>query len=121
MVDAELDAGLDAVYGALADSTRRAIIERLRRGEATVAELRRPFAMSAPAISKHLRVLEAAGLIERRRAGRHRVCHLRGRELQRAERWIQEQTAFWESTLNSLAEHLGESNDADRTIDGGRP
>ena len=106
------ESDLDAIYAALADPTRRSIIERLREGEATVADLRRPFAMSAPAISKHLRVLQTAGLIERRPAGRHRVCRLRGRELRRAQQWIREQTEFWEATLDSLAEHLGESDGA---------
>ena len=114
--DTNIDADLDALYAALADPTRRGIIVRLREGEATVAELRRPFAMSAPAISKHLNVLESAGLIERRPAGRHRVCRLRGRELRRAERWIREQTDFWESTLDSLAEHLGEPPGGDGSL-----
>lgn len=99
---------LDALYGALADPTRRSIIERLRGGDVTVAELRAPFPMSAPAISKHLRVLEAAGLVERRPAGRHRVCRLRRDGLVEARTWLHDQTAFWDSTLDSLAEHLGE-------------
>ncbi len=114
MSDVDTEPNLDAVYSALADSTRRGIIEHLRHGEATVAELRRPFEMSAPAISKHLNVLESAGLIERRDAGRHRICRLRSRELRRAERWIGEQSEFWESTLDSLAEHLGESPGGER-------
>jgi DNA-binding transcriptional ArsR family regulator len=99
---------LDALYGALADPTRRSIIERLGQGEATVAELREPFDVSAPAISKHLRVLEAAGILERRAAGRNRVCRLRRERLMEARRWLHEQTEFWESTLDSLADHVGE-------------
>lgn len=99
---------LNRLYGALADPTRRRIIERLGRSDATVAELREPFAMSAPAISKHLRVLEAAGVIERRPAGRNRICRLRHERLVEARRWLHEQTAFWESTLDSLGDHLGE-------------
>ena len=99
---------LDALYGALADPTRRSIIERLGRGDATVAELREPHAMSAPAISKHLRVLEAAGLLERRAAGRHRICRLRRERLVDARRWLHEQTEFWESTLDALGDHLDE-------------
>ncbi|MEO1061855.1 MAG: metalloregulator ArsR/SmtB family transcription factor [Actinomycetota bacterium] len=103
---------LDALYGALADPTRRSIIERLGRGEATVAELRAPFTISAPAISKHLRVLEAAGIVERRAAGRNRVCRLRRERLVDARRWLHEQTEFWESTLDSLGDHL--NREADR-------
>ncbi len=99
---------LDQVYGALADPTRRAIIERLRSGDATVAELRSMFDISAPAVSKHLRVLETSGLLERTAAGRHRRCRLRPQRLRDAREWLQQQTAFWESTLDSLADHLGE-------------
>lgn len=97
---------LDRVYFALADPTRRAIVERLGAGEATVAELRVPFAMSAPAVSKHLHVLETAGLVERRRAGRHRVCRLRHHHLRQARDWLVTQSDFWESTLDSLADYL---------------
>ncbi len=99
---------LDALYGALADPTRRSIIERLGEGEATVAELREPFSMSAPAISKHLRVLETAGIVERRAAGRNRICRLRRERLLEARRWLHDQTDFWESTLDALGDHLGE-------------
>ena len=99
---------LDRVYGALADPTRRAIIERLHDGDATVAELRTMFEISAPAVSKHLRVLESSGLIERLPEGRHRRCRLRPQHLAAARRWLEQQTAFWESTLDSLADHLGE-------------
>ena len=99
---------LDRVYAALADPTRRAIIERLGEGEASVAELRAPLVMSAPAVSKHLRVLEDAGLVQRRRAGRHRICRLRHERFTEAREWLVDQTAFWASTLDSLAEHLDE-------------
>ena len=97
---------LDRTYSALADPTRRAIVERLGAGEATVAELRAPLTMSAAAVSKHLRVLESAGIVERRKAGRHRICQLRRRQLDQAREWLVAQTAFWESTLDSLADHL---------------
>jgi DNA-binding transcriptional ArsR family regulator len=97
---------LSSVYGALADPTRRGILERLSRGQCTVAELREPLAMSAPAVSKHLRVLESVGLIERRPVGRHRVCALRRAPLAEAGRWCQEQAAFWSGSLDSLAEYL---------------
>jgi DNA-binding transcriptional ArsR family regulator len=79
---------LSIMYGALADPTRRGIVEQLAVADRTVAELRRPLAMSAPAVSKHLRVLEAAALIERRRAGRHRLCRLRRDALVEARRWL---------------------------------
>jgi DNA-binding transcriptional ArsR family regulator len=99
---------LDVVYSALGDPTRRGIVERLVHGELTVAEIRRPLAMSAPAVSKHLRVLEHAGLVGRHRSGRHQVCVLRKQSLIEARRWIEAQTAFWSSSLDSLADYLSE-------------
>lgn len=108
-----MSSSLDQLYGALADPTRRAIVERLGRGETTVAELRAPFDMSAAAISKHLRVLEGAGLVERRPHGRHRICRLRHRPLLEARSWLETQTEFWESTLDSLGDHLEESTPDD--------
>jgi DNA-binding transcriptional ArsR family regulator len=99
---------LDVVYSALGDSTRLGIVERLARGELTVAELRVPLQMSAPAVSKHLRVLEHAGLVQRRRSGRHQVCVLRERPLLEARRWIEAQTVFWSGTLDSLTDYLSE-------------
>jgi DNA-binding transcriptional ArsR family regulator len=74
----------------------------------TVAEIRRPLQMSAPAVSKHLRVLEHAGLLRRRRSGRHQVCVLREQPLIEAGQWIEAQTAFWSSTLDSLAGYFSE-------------
>ena len=99
---------LAVVYSALGDPTRRGIVERLARGELTVAEIRRPLHMSAPAVSKHLRVLEHAGLVRRRRSGRHQVCVLRERPLIEAGRWIEAQIAFWSGSLDSLASYLSE-------------
>jgi DNA-binding transcriptional ArsR family regulator len=99
---------LTVVYSALGDSTRRGIVERLAAGELTVAEIRRPLQMSAPAVSKHLRVLEHAGLLRRRRAGRHQVCVLQEQPLIEAGQWIQAHTAFWSGTLDSLAGYLSE-------------
>jgi len=99
---------LDVVYSALGDSTRRGIVERLTHGELTVADIRRPLQMSAPAVSKHLRVLEHAGLVRRRRAGRHQICVLHQEPLIEARRWIDSQTAFWSSSLDSLADYLSE-------------
>ena len=99
---------LDVVYSALGDPTRREIVERLVAGELTVAEIRRPLPMSAPAVSKHLRVLEQAGLVGRHRSGRHQVCVLRLQPLIEARRWIETQTAYWSSSLDSLADYLSE-------------
>jgi DNA-binding transcriptional ArsR family regulator len=93
---------LDAVFGALADPTRRAIVERLVEGEATVTELAEPFDISLPAISRHLRVLAEAGLIGRRKDGRLHHCHLVEDPLRDAIAWIVHYGAFWEERLDSL-------------------
>ena len=97
---------LNAVFGALSDPTRRAMVARLSRGECSVTELSEPFAVSAPAISKHLRVLEFSGLIERRKKGRIRYCRLRPARLQEAGGWIRQQQAFWRQQFNALAKYL---------------
>jgi DNA-binding transcriptional ArsR family regulator len=97
---------LDTTFAALADPTRRAILARLRRGEAAVAELARPFPISGPAISRHLRVLEAAGLIEREVAARQRICRLRPQGLLPAHDWLQAYRSYWEAGLDRLAELL---------------
>jgi len=93
---------LDAVFGALADPTRRAIIQRLSEGEATVSELAAPFDLSLPAISRHLFVLEHAGLLSRRKEGRHRPRRLIEEPLRDAIAWIVHYGAFWEERLDSL-------------------
>lgn len=100
---------LDAVFAALADPTRRAILARLARGEANVAELARPFAMSQPAISKHLKVLQRAGLIARGRRAQTRPCRLRAKPMARALGWLEKYRKFWEQNftrLDSLLEEL---------------
>lgn len=97
---------LGAAFAALADPTRRAILARLAQGEARVGELGRPFRISAPAISRHLRVLEQAGLIERKIDAQWRVCRLRGPGLRAAHDWIAEYRQFWEAGLDRLAEYL---------------
>lgn len=89
-------AGLDLVFGALADPTRRAILHALRDGEATVGTLAAPFAISQPAVSRHLRVLEAAGLITRQREGTATVCRLRADPLEDAGRWVLGYGEFWD-------------------------
>jgi DNA-binding transcriptional ArsR family regulator len=100
--------GPAALYAALGDPSRCLIVERLSRGEASVKELRAPLAMTPPAVSKHLRVLEGAGLIERRRLGRLQLCRLRGDRLVEARRWLERQTDFCEATPDSLGDFLGQ-------------
>ena len=97
---------LDAVFGALSDPIRRTILARLARGECSVTALGKPFDVSPPAISKHLRVLETSGLITRRKAGRVHYCRLRMDALHRAGDWIEKQGAFWEQQFDSLAKYL---------------
>ena len=97
---------LSATFSALADPTRRAILARLAQGETHVGELGRPFVISAPAVSRHLRVLEAAGLIERETQAQWRICRVRGPELQAAHDWLQQYREFWEASLDRLVEFL---------------
>lgn len=97
---------LSRVYAALADPTRRGIVERLSRGDTTVATLRAPLTVSAPAVSKHLRVLEAAGVITRHKSGRNQVCTLRRSALVDAQHWFADQMRFWTGTLDSLDRYL---------------
>ena len=93
---------LDATFAALADPTRRAILARLAGGEASVSELAKPFAMSQPAISKHLRVLERAGLITRGRDAQRRPCRIAGAPLGEAAGWLIGFRAFWEHSFRNL-------------------
>lgn len=105
---------LDAVFGALADPTRRAILRRLSSGEASVKELTEPFNMSQPAVSKHLRVLERAGLVERRVEQRRRPARLRGAPLEAAVQWLRDFERFWTDSfgqLDSLLAHLKEDSE----------
>lgn len=107
-VTATLDP-LDAVFAALADPTRRAILARLARGEANVAELAAPFAISQPAISKHLKVLQRAGLVSRGRRAQSRPCRLRARPMARALGWLETYRKYWEGNfarLDALLEEL---------------
>lgn len=97
---------LDSIFGALADPTRRSIVERLMQREFTVKELAAPFDMSLPAISKHLRALETAGLIVRRNSGRNRICSLNPDALKSAAEWMNQYHAFWSEQLDSLEIHL---------------
>ena len=97
---------LDAVFSALADPTRRAIVARLAKGEATVAQLGEPFDMSQPAISKHLKVLERAGLIERGREAQWRPCTLDARPLAHVADWTDRYRRFWNASYTQLDAHL---------------
>ena len=97
---------LDLTFGALSDPTRRAILVRLAEGEATVGELARPFEVSRPAISKHLRVLERAGLVRRTPDGRISRCELDAAPMQEAAAWVERYRLYWESQLDSLARYL---------------
>ncbi|AJC21562.1 ArsR/SmtB family transcription factor [Pandoraea pulmonicola] len=97
---------LSTIFAALADPTRRAILARLAEGEAPVGELARPFAMSGAAISKHLRVLAEAGLIERQVSARWRICHLRADGLHDAHEWLEAYRRHWEGNLDRLVEFV---------------
>jgi DNA-binding transcriptional ArsR family regulator len=106
MVTDSRDDTLDRVFGALADPTRRAILDRLTGGEATVGELAEPFAMSRPAISKHLDVLERAGLVHRVPDGRINRCVMDGEPLRDASAWVERYRRYWEGQLEALARYL---------------
>ncbi|MBS2016317.1 MAG: winged helix-turn-helix transcriptional regulator [Deltaproteobacteria bacterium] len=93
---------LDATFHALADPTRRAILARLARGEASVLELAEPFAMSQPAISKHLKVLERAGLVSRGRDAQRRPCRLEAAPMREANEWLERYRAHWEARFQRL-------------------
>lgn len=97
---------LSTTFAALADPTRRAILTRLAKGEAAVGELAAPFQISLPAVSRHLRVLEEAKLIERRVDAQWRVCTLRPQPLKHAVDWIEHYRRFWEASLDNLADYL---------------
>jgi DNA-binding transcriptional ArsR family regulator len=99
---------LSETFGALADPTRRAILARLASGEASVTELASPFAMSMPAISKHLKVLERAGLIARGREAQWRPCRLRVAPLQDVAGWVDHYRRFWEESFDRLDDYLQE-------------
>jgi DNA-binding transcriptional ArsR family regulator len=99
---------LSATFAALADPTRRAILAHLAKGEASVTELAEPFEMSLPAISKHLKVLERAGLITRGREAQWRPCQIKAEPLKDAADWIEQYRQFWEERLDRLDDYLHE-------------
>jgi DNA-binding transcriptional ArsR family regulator len=112
-----MEAHLDAVFGALADPTRRAILARLSKGDASVLQLAEPFDISQPAISKHLKVLERAGLIARGRDAQRRPCRLDGRRLKQAAEWIGTYRQFWEASYSRLDDFLQELQSKEKTRD----
>ncbi len=97
---------LDTTFAALADPTRRAMLQRLARGEATVGELAAPFDLTLPAISRHLKVLERADLITNERRGKQRFCRLRGERLEAAADWLEFSRRFWLGSFDRLDRHL---------------
>lgn len=108
------DRALNSTFAALADPTRRAILARLASGEASVAELAKPFAMSQPAISKHLKVLERAGLISRGRDAQRRPRRLEGKPLAEATKWLERYRRFWEGNYQRLDALLEEMKAAQK-------
>jgi len=113
---------LSSVFGALSDPTRRAILARLTEGDASVAELRAPFAVSQPAISKHLKVLERAGLISRTRRATARLSHLEAEPLREATAWLVRYREYWEESFSRLDDLLAALQEARATTreEGGR-
>jgi len=107
-------ARLDATFSALADPTRRAILARLARGDASVMELAEPFAMSQPAISKHLKVLERAGLISRGRDAQRRPCRIEATPLHDANVWLESYRELWEASFDALDDVLEDLKRQDR-------
>jgi DNA-binding transcriptional ArsR family regulator len=99
---------LDSIFAALADPTRRAILARLALGQASVSELAAPFAISLPAISRHLKVLQRAGLIGRSRDAQWRPCRLDAAPVKEATEWLEQYRRFWDESLDRLADYLGE-------------
>ena len=108
---------LDRTFAALSDPTRRAILEHLSAGPAMVRELAQPFRVSRPAISKHLRVLERAGLVHRQRDGRMSRCALDATPMKDAADWVERYRRFWEQQLDALARYLEKQEESDGNTD----
>ena len=106
---------VDLLFQALADPSRRAMVDRLTRGPASVSELARPLAMSLPAVVQHLHVLEASGLVRSQKLGRVRTCAIEPVALRAAEGWISQRRTAWERNLDRLGEYLAEHPDANDT------
>ncbi|HXN38340.1 MAG TPA: metalloregulator ArsR/SmtB family transcription factor [Solirubrobacteraceae bacterium] len=101
----------DLLFQALADPSRRAMVDRLTLGPASVSELARPLQMSLPAVVQHLHMLEHSGLVRSQKLGRVRTCTVEPAALRAAEQWIADRRAFWEESLDRLGEYLAENND----------
>jgi len=112
--------GLNTTFTALSDPTRRAILARLASGEASVTELAEPFAMSLPGISKHLRVLQKAGLIQRSREAQWRPCRLAASPLKDAADWLENYRRFWDESLDRLSDYLQELQSKDKKVNGSK-
>ena len=110
---------LDRTFSALADPTRRAILSRLATGEASVQELSRPFDMSLPAVSKHLKVLQRAGLVEQGRRAQWRPCRIKAEPLKDAADWVEQYRALWEERFDRLDDYLQALKQKSETEDGG--
>ncbi len=102
---------LDEIFQALADPSRRGMVERLCLGPASVSELAKPFAMSLPAVVQHLQVLEASGLVRTEKVGRVRTCRIDDAALQTVERWVNDRRKLWERRLDRLGDFLAEENE----------
>lgn len=100
------EAVLDDVFRALADPTRRAVVQRLNKGPASVKELAAPFEMALPSFMQHLQVLEDSGLVKSKKTGRVRTCSIKQKELAKAERWLSKQRAMWEARFDRLDAYL---------------
>jgi DNA-binding transcriptional ArsR family regulator len=103
------DRRLDLAFGALAHPIRRGILARLSTGEASVAELAKPFKVSAPAITKHMKILEEAGLLSRKKQGRVHRCRLEERRMKQAQEWLAAHRKFWNDKLDALERYLKEN------------
>src|SRR3989304_3795391 len=112
---------LSTTFSALADPTRRAILARLTAGEASVTELAAPFEMTLPAVSKHLKVLERAGLIARGREAQWRPCRLQAGPLKEADEWIENYRRYWEESFERLDDYLRELQKKEVNNEPGRP
>ncbi len=107
---------LDTTFSALADPTRRAILATLTQGQASVSELAKPYRMSLPAVMKHLRVLEHAGLVSQEKTGRVRRCRLAGESLRQASDWLARYRVFWETQLDSLDRYLKQQQTSEDSL-----
>jgi DNA-binding transcriptional ArsR family regulator len=102
---------IDRLFQALADPTRRVMVERLSRGPASVSELAEPLAMSLPAVMQHLQLLEASGLVRSEKAGRVRTCRIEPKALRTVEQWVASRRASWERRLDRLGDYLAKQGD----------